>query len=484
MTKLTRDQVEQIVTEARQKGEKPALSRADLREVDLSGMDLHEADLRWAYLLKADLSRTNCQKANLIGADLSEVNFRGAQLNEANLIGAGLNGANFRGANLVRADLSGADLLGVNFSGANLQRAFLNRAKLFEANLRRANLIGANLSEAFLSMTNLREADLNGANLIEANLSKAKLNNANLSLADLRGANLIGANLRLATILKANLRWADLREADLREADLSNADLSNADLRRTYLNRTNFRGAKLIEASFSRAMVGATSFTDVDLSTALELETVKHYGPSTIGIDTMTKSQGNIPHVFLQGCGLNDAQIEMVKLHDPTLSAKKITDITYKIHNLMVENPILYYSCFISYAHQDDDFAQRLYADLQSKGVRCWFAPRDMKIGAKIRYTIDESIRIHDKLLLVLSKHSVASEWVEHEVEHALGLEQERDEPILFPVRLDEAVMESNSGWSGNIKRGRHIGNFTEWADQDVYQQAFNQLLQDLKTTG
>ena len=39
-----------------------------------------------------------------------------------------------------------------------------------------------------------------------------------------------------------------------------------------------------------------------------------------------------------------------------------------------------------------------------------------MKIGDKIRLRIDESIRIHDELLLVLSENSVASQWVEHEV--------------------------------------------------------------------
>jgi len=44
-----------------------------------------------------------------------------------------------------------------------------------------------------------------------------------------------------------------------------------------------------------------------------------------------------------------------------------------------------YYSCFISYSSKDQGFAERLYADLQNKDVRCWFAPEDMKIGDKIR---------------------------------------------------------------------------------------------------
>src|SRR5947209_8517368 len=79
--------------------------------------------------------------------------------------------------------------------------------------------------------------------------------------------------------------------------------------------------------------------------------------------------------------------------------------------------PIVYHSCFISYSHKNEDFTKRLYADLQSHGVRCWFAPEDLKIGEKWRDRIDEAIHVHDKLLLVLSQHSVASVWVEREVE-------------------------------------------------------------------
>ncbi|HZP00539.1 MAG TPA: toll/interleukin-1 receptor domain-containing protein [Terriglobia bacterium] len=52
----------------------------------------------------------------------------------------------------------------------------------------------------------------------------------------------------------------------------------------------------------------------------------------------------------------------------------------------------------------DEDFAKRLHADLQQSNVRCWFAPEDLKIGDKFRKRIDESIRIYDKLMVILSK--------------------------------------------------------------------------------
>jgi hypothetical protein len=53
--------------------------------------------------------------------------------------------------------------------------------------------------------------------------------------------------------------------------------------------------------------------------------------------------------------------------------------------------------------------AKRLHADLQAEGVRCWFALEDMKIGDRIRQRIDEAIHLQDKLLLLLSEHSIES---------------------------------------------------------------------------
>jgi hypothetical protein len=140
-----------------------------------------------------------------------------------------------------------------------------------------------------------------------------------------------------------------------------------------------------------------------------------------------------------------------------------------------------YHPCFISYSHRDEAFAERLHADLENHGVECWFAPHDMRIGAKIRPTIDRSIQEHDKLLLILSEHSIASDWVEAEVETALEKEGKLQQPMLFPIRLDGIVMETDQAWAAHIRRTRHIGDFSQWQNPNAYQQALQRLLRDLK---
>jgi hypothetical protein len=123
----------------------------------------------------------------------------------------------------------------------------------------------------------------------------------------------------------------------------------------------------------------------------------------------------------------------------------------------LARNPIEFYSCFISYSSQDDDFARRLHADLQQSNVRCWFAPEDLKIGDKFRTRIDESIRVYDKLMVILTEHSLASPWVEEEVEAALEKEAAGQTRVLFlslwPIRLDDAVMETHQALGGNLNR-------------------------------
>jgi hypothetical protein len=93
---------------------------------------------------------------------------------------------------------------------------------------------------------------------------------------------------------------------------------------------------------------------------------------------------------------------------------------------------------------------------------------------------IDAAIRIYDKLLIILSDASVKSNWVEFEVNQALHREIEQGRTMLFPIRLDDAVLHTPSGWAAHL-RTRYIGDFRGWKEHDRYQEAFTRPLRDLK---
>ena len=352
-----------------------------------------------------------------------------------------------------------------------------------DVELSQANLIERNLQGANLKAADLSRADLSGANLRDADLSFTRLIAANLARADATGTNLVRTNTIFGNITQTKLSRAILRGADLRWARLTSAELQDADL--------------------SQAIAGATLFSDLDLSRAQNLHTVQHFSPSTIGIDTIYKSQGRVAERFLRGCGVPDEFIAYI--------------------GSMVGRPIEFYSCFISYSTKDQDFADRLYADLQNKGVRCWFAPHDIKGGEKVHEQLDEAIRLHDKLLLILSEHSMKSPWVKTELLRSQKREIEENKrptlssnhpnesnggarwgprqdddkdgaptrkkkQILFPITLVPYAALEN--WEYPISTGidlaeemrqYFIPDFSNWKDHDSYQKAFQRLVKDLK---
>ena len=288
--------------------------------------------------------------------------------------------------------------------------------------------------------------DLSGANLLDSNLSGANL----------RGADLGGANLSWAS-----LSGADLVEADLSVASLSGANLSGADLRGAHLLYTNLANASLAEADFHLANLLETVFANIDLSDTKGLDSCTHDGPSVLDLRTLEKSR-DLPLAFLRGCGLPDSYIEYL----PAILGK----------------PLEFYNCFISYSSKDKAFAERLNADLQDKGVRCWFASEDMKIGADIADTIDRTIRARDKVLLILSRNSIASPWVEEEVKSGYAEERRRGELMLFPIRVDNAIQKSEKPWARKLWDNRMIGDFTGWKrNHDKYAATLEKLLEDLK---
>ena len=288
----------------------------------------------------------------------------------------------------------------------------------------------------------------------------------NLIRADLKNAEIIGAKL-----VNAELREANLSGANLILSELCNTDFRGANLRMSSLVDTNLYGADFRGADLSRANFGYSSITNVNLSGVIGLEEVKHHGPSSIGVDTLIKSGGKIQDDFLRGCGVPEEWIAYL----PSLLGSM--------------EPIQYYSCFISHSSKDKAFCSRLHSRMRDEKLRVWYAPEDMKGGDLFFDQIDRAIRVHDKLLLVLSKRSMESEWVVREVERARKREKAEGRRVLFPIRL--CSMKAIKEWErvdadtgediAKVVRGYHIPDFSGWKDHDSFEKGFADLMHDLR---
>jgi hypothetical protein len=211
---------------------------------------------------------------------------------------------------------------------------------------------------------------------------------------------------------------------------------------------------------------------NVDLQSVKGLESVKHYAPSTLGIDTLYRSAGKLPDPFLRGCGVPDDFIAYISSH------------------FGVEQAIEFYSCFISYSSRDEAFAKKLHSRLREAHVRVWFAPENIKAGQKLYEQIDRAIQSNDRLLLVLSESSMQSEWVISEILNARKTEMIERRRKLFPIRLVNfdgikgwTCFDADTGKDLAVEiRSYFIPDFTNWMNDDAFDVAFARLLSDLRS--
>ena len=294
-----------------------------------------------------------------------------------------------------------------------------------------------------------REVDLKGCNLTGADLAGVDLTGADLTLANLSNADLSGADLVLANLVGTSLVHTNLAGANLTGANLTGANLSGAD--------------------FSSALLTSTIFVGVNLGETRNLESIIHTGPSYLSTDTLIRS-GPLPDIFLRGCGVPDDWIRYL----PAL----------------LNNPLDFYSCFISYSHQDKAFARRLHDALQGRGIRCWLDEHHILPGDKISVAVDEGMRMYDKVLLCCTTAALTPGtgwWVESEMTRAFAkerrLQKERGKDVLalIPLNVDGALFRVESAWSDDL-RARLAPDFTDWdKDNAKFERELERLIRSLR---
>ena len=193
---------------------------------------------------------------------------------------------------------------------------------------------------------------------------------------------------------------------------------------------------------------------DVDLAVILPAGLFQGQGPSSqewFEIGTVVGGLG-AERTFLVATDADEGPADWTKLPFLSLSpqedeTEKISAAAWKIRTqLMALEPRsgvqpAFFSCFLSYANADQEFARRLAADLGNVGISCWLDRADTSVGSQISQELYRGLAGQDKVLLVLSESSVDSSWVREESRQATELEHERQRDILFPIRIDDLFL-------------------------------------------
>ncbi len=90
---------------------------------------------------------------------------------------------------------------------------------------------------------------------------------------------------------------------------------------------------------------------------------------------------------------------------------------------------------FISYATQDRDKAFEICRQLETRGQKCWIAPRDVRAGREYADELVSGIERAQALVLVLSSAANDSIFVRREVERAVS----KKKPV-FPIRIENVA--------------------------------------------
>lgn len=90
---------------------------------------------------------------------------------------------------------------------------------------------------------------------------------------------------------------------------------------------------------------------------------------------------------------------------------------------------------FISHSADDEAIANEICAAIEARGVRCWIAPRDIRVGDDFLASIRAAVDAASAFVLVLSRTSIESPYVFSETEAAFSAKR----PI-FPIRIERVT--------------------------------------------
>ena len=90
---------------------------------------------------------------------------------------------------------------------------------------------------------------------------------------------------------------------------------------------------------------------------------------------------------------------------------------------------------FISHSSRDRDWASRLIADLEKRGVPCWISSRDIEPGADYQKSIVDALEAAPAMVLLFSDHANNSKEIPREMAIASG----KSKPMI-PVRIEDVV--------------------------------------------
>lgn len=258
--------------------------RADLRDMDLSGLTVKNKNLELVDFENASFRDSELENLNLAFAKMTNTDFRGAYLKNItvtleygdddrswigikmdnqeevdhqmeNMNGEGLF-LDLVGAAFDTARLKDCDLEGANINDASFDGAVLDNVSFDFSTLHNTSFVGSRI----------RNSHFEGEGLKHNDFSKAKLSKVIFNNTDIEDSGFDGAELTKVEFLDSTIEESSFTEAELHEVDFGTAKLKDVDFEYAKMNRTQVASEDSEKVSPATAVHGekAVVYTNAD----------------------------------------------------------------------------------------------------------------------------------------------------------------------------------------------------------------------------
>ena len=96
---------------------------------------------------------------------------------------------------------------------------------------------------------------------------------------------------------------------------------------------------------------------------------------------------------------------------------------------------------FISHSSVDKYFVRKLKRDLNLNDIQTWLDEDEMFPGDSLTEKLDKGLKDSTHFIIILSKNSIESEWVEYELENALIQVEEATIKKIIPIKYRDCII-------------------------------------------
>ena len=242
------------------------------------------------------------------------------------------------------------------------------------------------------------------------------------------------------------------------------------------IDRTGFNYVDLRYCNFINTILFDTSFVNCSMleNTIIKTERLKYDSQASIDLQTIIKSENISFDILKHYFNINDPNIK-------TIVSKVATKVEFK-------------KVFISFSFKDKKFVQRLYDQLTSKGIPCFFWMKDAPPGQPLEDIMTSGIKVHDKVLFIASKDSLKSNACQFELSEGRKKQAETWENTIFPIHIDDflfqvtknqirPIEQANEYWANieEIKRVNSV-DFSEFNKDRINIKKFKEAINKIVT--